>query len=232
MKIKLILLVFISLVAFPNLSGQKSTKKITITGQVTDLNNSPVSGVMIMIDGKTTSKKTNSKGFYKIKVKPSALQIGVFSIFTGALEEAINGRTVVDFKLGNMISPQLMEKTDVSDENVVDQGYGVTKKRDITKPVTQSDVDGNEYTSFSSIYDVLATLPGVLVRGTNVTIRGIGTTGSSTPLFVVNGTPVRSISGISPASVRSIEVLKGPSASVYGLEGANGVILIRLKGAD
>jgi len=53
--------------------------------------------------------------------------------------------------------------------------------------------------------------------------------GNTSVLFVVNGTIVRSISGIDPAMVKSIEVLKGPSASVYGMEGANGVIVIQLK---
>ena len=70
------------------------------------------------------------------------------------------------------------------------------------------------------------------VSGNSVTIRGINTTGSSTPLFVVNGRTVNSINGIDPSMVKSIEVLKGPSASVYGLQGANGVIIIHLKGTD
>jgi TonB-dependent SusC/RagA subfamily outer membrane receptor len=231
MKIKLFLLVLISFTVSVNISGQGTGKKITITGKVTDFYSSPVSGVMIMIDGKTTTAKTNSKGLYKIKVKSSALQIGVFTTFTGATEEPINGRTIINFNLDKVIPKGLNEITDGSDE-VINQGYGVDKKRNISKPVTKSEVSGKEYSSFSSIYDVLATVPGVLVRGNNVTIRGIGTTGSSTPLFVVNGTTVNSISGINPSTVKSIEVLKGPSASVYGLQGANGVIIIHLKGTD
>jgi len=67
------------------------------------------------------------------------------------------------------------------------------------------------------------------VSGNSVTVRGVSSIGSSTPLFVVNGTTVSSVNGIDPAMVKSIEVLKGPSASVYGLQGANGVIIIRLK---
>jgi TonB-dependent SusC/RagA subfamily outer membrane receptor len=47
--------------------------------------------------------------------------------------------------------------------------------------------------------------------------------------FVVNGITVSSISGINPSIVKSIEVIKGPAASVYGLQGANGVISIHLK---
>ncbi|NMD02337.1 MAG: TonB-dependent receptor plug domain-containing protein, partial [Bacteroidales bacterium] len=63
----------------------------------------------------------------------------------------------------------------------------------------------------------------------NVTIRGTATTGNTSPLFVVNGSVVSSISGIDPAMVSSIEVLKGPAASIYGMQGANGVIIIKLK---
>jgi TonB-dependent SusC/RagA subfamily outer membrane receptor len=48
-------------------------------------------------------------------------------------------------------------------------------------------------------------------------------------LFVVNGTPVNSIDNIRPQEVKSIDVLKGPDASIYGSRGANGVILITLK---
>ena len=79
------------------------------------------------------------------------------------------------------------------------------------------------------IYEVLRTLPGVMVSGSSVTVRGVGSTGSTSPLFVVNGITVSSISGINPSTVKSIEVIKGPAASVYGLQGANGVISIHLK---
>jgi TonB-dependent SusC/RagA subfamily outer membrane receptor len=60
-----------------------------------------------------------------------------------------------------------------------------------------------------------------MVTGNSVTVRG----SSTAPLYVVNGTTVSSIGGIDPAMVKSVEVLKGPSASVYGLQGANGVII-------
>lgn len=232
MKIRLLLLAIISSAMLVNSSGQQTEKKIKITGKVTDFYDIPVSNVLIMTDGKTTNSKTNNKGRYKIKVKPSVKQIGIFTTITGAIEEPINDRTVINFQFDEKMTRQLNETAGISDEEVVNQGYGAAKRRDITKPVTKSDVSGNEYSSFSSIYDVLATVPGVMVRGNTVTIRGVGTTGSSTPLFVVNGTPVNSISHISPSTVKSIEVLKGPSASVYGLQGANGVIMIRLKGTD
>lgn len=232
MKIKLFLLLLISILLFTDISAQKNNNKITITGKVTDLLGSPVSGALIMIDGKNSAAKTSDYGQFKIKVKSSAATIGVFTINTGATEEPINGRTVINFKLDKVLTLQPGAGTGAVSEEVVNEGYGSSKKGNLSTPVSKSDVSGSEYASFSSIYDVLKTIPGVVVSGSAVTIRGVGTTGSSSPLFVVNGITTTSISGINPSIVKSIEVLKGPAASVYGLQGANGVILIQLKGGN
>jgi TonB-dependent SusC/RagA subfamily outer membrane receptor len=232
MKIKLFLLTFISFLLFFDIAAQKNNNKITITGRVTDLYRSPVSGALIMIDGKNTAAKTGDKGQYKIKVKSSAAVIGVFTTVTGAKEEPINGRTVINFELNKVITLLQGVGTSGVSEEVINEGFGTAKKGNISKPVSKSDVSGNEYSSFSSIYDVLKTVPGVTVSGTSVTVRGVGTTGSSSALFVINGITTSSISGINPSTVKSIEVLKGPAASVYGLQGANGVILIQLKGGN
>ncbi len=55
---------------------------------------------------------------------------------------------------------------------------------------------------------------------------------STDPLFIVDGNEVGSISDIPPSQVESVQVLKGASASIYGSRGANGVILIKLIGAN
>jgi TonB-dependent SusC/RagA subfamily outer membrane receptor len=232
MKIKLFLLTLLFFTLFFDVSGQKANKKIAITGTVTDFYKNPVSGAFIMVDGKNTESKTNSKGIYKIKVKPSALKISIFTISTLPKEEPINGRTTINFNLDKYVPQQLNAGTSASGDVIVTEGYNAALKQNKTKPLTKSDVSGNEYASFSSIYEILKTIPGLFVSGNRVTIRGMNTTGSSTPMFVVNGTPVNSIDQINPSMVKSIEVLKGPSASVYGMQGANGVILIRLKGTE
>jgi TonB-dependent SusC/RagA subfamily outer membrane receptor len=228
MKNKLFSLALISIVLFFDISAQKKNKNVIITGRVTDFYNYPVSGALIMVDGKTTSAKTDSKGDYKIKVKPSVLQIGVFTILTGVNEEPVNGRTIINFKLDKYL-PQTGTYSDDSGQKVVNSGYGVSRKNDATKPGTEADVSAKEYITFPNIYEMIRTLPGVMVNGSNVTIRGVQSTGNSSPLFIVNGTVVRSISGIDPSMVKSIDVLKGSSASVYGVQGANGVIVIQLK---
>jgi TonB-dependent SusC/RagA subfamily outer membrane receptor len=229
MKTKILLISLLSLAFFYDIPAQNSIKKVTITGRVTDLNNNPVPGAIIMIDGTNTNTKTNDKGHYKIKVNPTASRIGVFTTVTGVKEEPVNRRQVVDFSLDKVVNLKSDPEYGSVNEDLVNAGYGVTKKGNLTKPVTRSDVSGREYSSFSSIYEVLRTVPDVMVSGTDVTIRGVGTTGSRTPLFVVNGIAVSSVSSINPSMVKSIEVLKGPSASIYGMQGANGVILIHLK---
>ena len=218
MKLKLFMLAIISFTVLADASAQKNNKKITITGKVTDYYDNPVSGALIMIDGKTTSYKTNIKGLYKIKIKPDVTQIGVFTTITGETQEAVNGRKVINFRLGKFIPETASDQADKGKT-------GVTER----KNKQGQDVSGKEYTSFSDIYEMLGTVPGVSVSGTSVSVRGTQTWGSSSPLFVLNGTVVGSISSIDPSMVKSIQVLKGPSASIYGMQGANGVIVIQLK---
>ena len=84
--------------------------------------------------------------------------------------------------------------------------------------------------SYSNMYDYLqGRVPGMTIRNGNITIRGIGTNGDSSPLILVDGLETSDISNIDPQFVSSVEVLKDASASMYGVRGANGVILITTK---
>jgi TonB-dependent SusC/RagA subfamily outer membrane receptor len=84
--------------------------------------------------------------------------------------------------------------------------------------------------TYNDIYQMIrGEVSGVIVSGRNVQIQqGHSFFGSSEPLFVVNGTIVNSIDNINPLEVKSITVLKGSSAAIYGVRGANGVISINL----
>lgn len=228
MKIKYLLIVTLLLTISCTLPAQKSGKKLTITGKVVDANRSPISNITVLLDGKESNRKTDKEGNYKVKIKPDVQNIGIFTTSTGIVEEPVNGRTTINFTLENYIANAIPDLS-LSEEEVIEEGYGVSRKRDLTKSITKADVSGKEYITFNSIYEMLQTIPGVYVSGSNVTVRGTSTTGNSSPLFVVNGSPVNSINGIDPAMVKTIEVLKGPAASVYGIQGANGVIIIKLK---
>ncbi len=90
-----------------------------------------------------------------------------------------------------------------------------------------------EVTGYTNIYDYLrGKVPGLIVEGTDVFIRGIGTfNGAKAPMFIVDGVEVQSIANVNPQDVESVEVIKDASASIYGFRAANGVVKINtLKG--
>lgn len=234
MRFKVILLIIILICSSHISFGQKTNKKITITGIVLDAKQKPVEGATIFIDKVKTNSVTNQKGYYKVKVSPGANEILVFTLFNGASEEVINGRTSIDFILtGKSTENEGKDKT--GDNEVVNIGYGTSQKRDVTTSVGMIDGQDPKFASYQSIYDMIrGRVPGVEVVGKSIKIMGSSSLNISTePLFVVDGIIVNSIEDILPQDVKSIEILKGASASVYGTRGANGVILItRLSGKD
>ncbi len=123
-----------------------------------------------------------------------------------------------------------------SADEQVNVGYGSVSKDDLTYSVStlkpNSDVE-----MYTNMYDYLrGKVPGVEVGPDNsmssVHIRGINSINSSTaPLVLVDGAEVPDLDSVSPYDVYSVSVLKDASSSIYGVRGANGVILITTKGA-
>ena len=120
------------------------------------------------------------------------------------------------------------------DGEPVNVGYGEVAKGDLTYSVGH--VRNKETEVYNDIYDYfLAKVPGVRVekngnRGASIYIRGINSINSDNqPMFVVDGVTVDDISNINPYEVKSVDVLKDGSAAIYGVRGANGVIIINLK---
>jgi len=231
MKTKIFILIIFSLTLSLGSFAQKSGKKYYITGQVLDLNNQPVSGAMVLIDNNSSDVITNAQGMYKVKVRADAATISIVSLSSGLLSEEINGRIVIDFKLDN-VSPEVTVKEDNTENEVVDIGYGTTPKKHLV--TSDSKITGNsKYAHYQTVYEMIkAEVPGAIVQGNNIVIRGIATINSSTaPLVFVNGSEVSSGDiQVEPSQVKSINVLKGPEAAIYGSRGANGVILITLIG--
>jgi TonB-dependent SusC/RagA subfamily outer membrane receptor len=230
MKSKILFFLLFAFVTIVITYGQKNNKKVTITGVVVDVNQNPVTDAIIMIDSKKTSITTDQKGFYKVKVKSSAEKIGIFTFASGITEEAINGRTNINFTFAVSVSQQMNNKANAADEEEVNIGYGTIKRKNLTSSVGQIDGTKQRYSSYRTIYDMLrGEVPGVQVNGNSIKIQGASSlTLSTEPLFVVDGMIVGSVDGIQPHMVKSIEVLKGSAASIYGSRGGNGVILITL----
>jgi TonB-dependent starch-binding outer membrane protein SusC len=229
MKIVFFLCIFLTFNSFTTSYGQKSDKKITITGSVVDETNAPIANAIIMVDGEKTGSLTNNKGSYKIKVNPENKKIGVFTYTNGIVEEEISGREKVNFTFKGSVPDQKSGKIEYGDE-AIDMGYGTVKKKTVTGSVGKIDGTQSKYASYNSIYEMLrGEVPGVVVNGNSIMIRGTSTVNAGTePMFVVDGVPVNTIDNIQPQMVKSIQVLKGSSAAIYGSRGSNGVIIITL----
>jgi TonB-dependent SusC/RagA subfamily outer membrane receptor len=233
MKLRFILLVFIlSVSGFAVSMAQKPVKRITISGLVIDSNFKPLAGAFILIDNKKTEITTDSKGFYKIRVKPTASLIAVFTMSNGVKEEQINGRSEINFTFSASGKPLNLDGK--GQDEKYDIGYGTIKKADMTTAGYKIDGQNKKYASYQNIYDMIrGEFPGVQVYGKSIVIQGPSSINlSSEPLYVVDGMAVTTIDDIRPQQVKTIQVLKGPSASIYGSRGATGVILIELIGAE
>lgn len=119
-----------------------------------------------------------------------------------------------------------------SSDGLVDIGYGHLTKSGNPYAVAKVEPENEAFRHYNSIYDMLTNIPGVHVSGSTVTVRGANSINASTdPLFVVDGTPVNSVSNMNPDEVHHIEVLKDGSSAMYGMRGAGGVIMITTKSA-
>ena len=234
MKSKILFLTILLLSLSVSSFALKPGKKYYLTGQVLDVNNKPVSGAMVLIDNKSTDVITDDKGMYKVKVKADAAQISVLNLSGALMKEEIKGRMVINFTLNDAILPKEMVVQENPDNEVVNIGYGSAQKKDLASSVGNIDGQNKKFASYHSIFDMIkGEVPGVQVAGNSITIRGIGTiNGSSNPLILVDGVEI-SIDGlgaIAPRTVRSINILNGSDAAIYGAKAANGVILISLMG--
>jgi TonB-dependent SusC/RagA subfamily outer membrane receptor len=234
MKFKVFLILLLIISVATDMSGQKSGKKITISGIVVDINNHPVPEAIIMIDGKNTNILTDSEGYYKIKVKPSSVNIGIYSFASGIFEEPINSRTQINFILGKSAGQQPVNTENPSGEEIINIGYGSVKSRDMTDQVNKINASDKTNASYTNIFEMIkGQVPNVEVSGKSIRIQGSSSfiEASTEPLLIVDGMIVDTIEDIPPQSVKSIEILKGPAAAIYGSRGANGVVMITLIGA-
>lgn len=206
-------------------------QKQNITGKVVDDQGQPVIGATVVIKDTPTGVITNIDGEFVLVAPAKENMITVSMIGYNSV--------TVKATAGQRVSITLMEKTYELDGLVV-IGYGSIAKKDITGAVGV--VSGKELKDMpvSSINNVLqGKIPGLTVTSSSGTpgagsvthIRGIGSiTGSTTPLYVVDGLPQTGIDYLNPNDIESIAVHKDASvAAIYGSRGANGIIIITTK---
>jgi hypothetical protein len=233
----IVCLLLLSFFLIDNISAQKSGGKVTITGVVTDASGTPVQNGIIMVDNEKTNSMTDADGKYRVKVKKEAKRIGVLTFTNGLKEEDIGGRQVINlsFRSGGNQQAEEPGKDNINKEAIIDAetyvdvGYSYTKKKNLMNQVHTIDATKKKK-SYSTIYQMIQELPGVVVNGTSIVVDGSRNLWNFIPpLLVVDGVYVDDISDISPSSVESIVLLRGSSAAMYGSRGFGGVILIKRK---
>ena len=198
---------------------KKSDKLVTISGKVLTFDKNPVEGGVLYVDNIKTNIITNKNGSYKIKVSPSATSLEVRSDIYGSCETAINNQTTINFIFKGADVPAVKSESDPNMTNTQDSIKKVTGHR------------GKKMNTYNDIYQMIrAEVSGVIVSGRSIQIQqGHSFFGSSTPLFVINGVIVETIDNVNPLEVKSIKILKGSEATIYGVRGSNGVVSITLK---
>lgn len=203
---------------------------IKTKGQVVDEQGEPLIGVNVTLKGQKTGTVTDFDGKFQLDVPANATLL-ISYVGYKSREIAVRGRALID-----VIELQPID-------NLIDQvvvvGYGTQKKADLTGSVSVVNAEELKKVSNSNISTMLeGKVPGVQITTDGqpgadpmVRIRGIGSFGSTAPLYVVDGVPVgTTIRDFSPNDIASIQVLKDAAAgAVYGSRAANGVIIITTK---
>jgi TonB-linked SusC/RagA family outer membrane protein len=202
----------------------------TVRGTVKDAAGGVLPGVNVTVEGTKAGTITDVNGKYTLRDVPA----------NGKLVYTYIGFKPQTVGVGNKNNIDVMlEEAAVGLEDFVVVGYGVQKKKLVTGATVQ--VKGEDIAKLNTVSPLEAMQSqspglnitqnsGFLGSGYKVTIRGLGTNGSASPLYVIDGVPGGSIDGLAPGDIESIDVLKdAASAAIYGARAANGVILVTTK---
>jgi len=203
--------------------------KISVKGTVVDEKGNPLIGTTVSVKGTAYGTMANLDGKYSIEV-PAKSTLTFNMIGFSEVNEPIVGRSEINVTMKD-------EANALSDVVVV--GYGTQKKVSFIGSI--SSIEPKEITRMSttSVTNAISgRIPGIITRQTSgepgfeaaqIYIRGMSSWVANTPLVLVDGVE-RDINAVNPSDIESFSVLKDASATaVYGVKGANGVILINTK---
>lgn len=203
---------------------------VTISGTVVDESGYPIPGVGVLVKDSTIGTTTDLDGLFSLKVPADAV-VEFVSVGFDTVEITVNGRA----DLGTIT----MKTSNTLLEELVVVGYGSQRKVDLTGSVAIVDADEMKKVSHSNISTMLeGKVAGVQITSDGqpgadpaVRIRGLGSFGSTAPLYVIDGVPMgTTIRDFSPNDIETIQVLKDASAAaIYGSRAANGVVIITTK---
>ncbi len=223
-----IAVLLILLLSSLNLQAQSSTVTGTIVSATDQL---PLIGATVIVKGTSHGVVSDIDGKFNIEVTSTDVTLLIKYVGFKDQEIALQGRSELEV---------VMEEQSELLAEVVVTGYKKEIRSDISSAITSVKSKDIEKLVVVGVDQALqGQAPGVMVTQVTgapgddiaVRIRGVGTLGSNSPLYVIDGVPTTgNINMFSPSDIASIEILKdGAAAAIYGSRAANGVVLITTK---
>jgi TonB-linked SusC/RagA family outer membrane protein len=206
-------------------------QNLTLRGKVVDEKGETLLGATVKIPGTTTGATTNNSGEFTLQVPAGTTRVVISFVGYLDAEKTVTPQTT------NLGTISLQKNTkDLNEVVVVGVGYGSVRKQDLTGTVVTVDAKALQEIPSANVFEQLkGRVAGLdVVNGSSgpaITIRGnrtIGNPGADRPLIVLDGQPYYNfIENINPNDIKTVEVLKGASATaIYGSRGSGGVLLI------
>ena len=204
----------------------------TVKGVVTDNTGEPIIGASVMEVGVAgNGGVTDLDGNFTVNLKGKSKKLKISYIGMKAKEVSVAGKETIDVKLED-------DNTTLNDVVVI--GYGTVRKKDLTGSVSSISDKQIANIPVSNVSEAMTgKMAGVNITTTEgspdadvkIRVRGGGSLSQdNSPLYIVDGFPVSSISDIAPSEIQSIDVLKDASSTaIYGSRASNGVIIITTK---
>lgn len=208
------------------ITGYAFCQEITVTGLIKDIFNHPIEGVSVKIKGSKAEAVSDTAGIYQISAPAKGKLIFSRKGFVTQKVAVNNQNTITIFLVYDLNDP----------DREINIGYGTVQRSKMTQSVSSVDEKMITRNNTGNIEILFKNVPGVEVVHSGsemkLRVRGISTINSSSdPLIILDDIPYSGLlSTLNPNDIKSIDVLKDASATaIYGVRGANGVILITTK---
>ncbi len=222
MKWKLMIISFVTLFTLQGFTvmSHAKTKKIVLSGYIKDANNQPIKDAIIRVHNSELIERTNSKGYYRMRIRPETEKILIITPKYGYKEILLDNEKSMDI-IFPVKSDVKSEK--ISEQEMVDLGYMKRIKSENSYNIVTIDgkkLNPDKYTTVLQM--IKAESPG-------------GYSISNQALFIIDGASAQGgksvLNSISPTRVKSINVLTGAAKAAYGSRGFYGVVIIETKSA-
>ncbi|MDP4275700.1 MAG: SusC/RagA family TonB-linked outer membrane protein, partial [Bacteroidota bacterium] len=210
--------------------GMSWAQTKSISGTVKNATGEPVVGATVTVKGTTIGTVTDANGVFNLNAPAQAKTLEFTSI--GFQKEEVEIK-------GAVIDVVLRESSKMLDEVIV-IGYGTVKKSDLTGSVSSMNSgDVVQKGTLNVVSAIQGSVAGVQIQQSssragasyNITVRGQNSvSGTTTPLYVVDGVITSNIDFLNPQDIEKIDVLKDASSTaIYGSRGSHGVVIVQTR---